>query len=160
MADRALSAIAYRIFPLAKRVSELELRQEVNNQAGMGHDDKFDLGTYPVFGERLAKIQKRLKTVPHQRGGALGFKVAIWGIHAESVLWIDICNYRNYASMDVLQSNIGAEYVSGMRYRNIRNPDVCLTGTVQTKPYIELSVLTCISVNACLKSANTLHRDL
>jgi hypothetical protein len=65
---------------IAKRVKDKEEKWQIDIQADMGHDDKFDLRTYPRFGMRLAKIQERLEAVQHRRGEVLGFKVAILGI--------------------------------------------------------------------------------
>jgi hypothetical protein len=64
----------------AKRVSRLEEKKYIDIEANMGHNDKYDLRTYPVFGERLAKIQERLEAEEHRRGTSRGFKTAIWGI--------------------------------------------------------------------------------
>jgi len=69
----------------AKRVYNLEAKEEVDIEAGMGHDEKFDLRTYPVFGERLAKIQERLEFVEQRRGESFAFKIAIWGIVLSAV---------------------------------------------------------------------------
>ena len=64
----------------AKRVSHIEDKEGVDIEANLGHDEKYNLKTYPVFGERLAKIQERLETVQSRRGVTLGFKIALWGI--------------------------------------------------------------------------------
>jgi hypothetical protein len=66
--------------PTAKRVSRLEEEKCIDIEANMGHDGKFDLRKYQVFGERLAKIQERLEAEEYRRGTSRGFKTAIWGI--------------------------------------------------------------------------------
>ncbi len=65
---------------IARHVNRLEEKQYIDIEANMGHDQKYDLRAYPVFGERLAKIQERLETEEHRRGSSRGFKIAIWGI--------------------------------------------------------------------------------
>ncbi|KAI4161834.1 MAG: hypothetical protein LQ342_004525 [Letrouitia transgressa] len=64
----------------AKHVYHLEKQQEVDIEAGMGHEEKFDLRLYPFFGERLAKIQERLESAEHRRTNSRGLQIAIWGI--------------------------------------------------------------------------------
>ncbi len=66
--------------PVEKYVRNLERAENVDIEASMGHDEKFNLQSYPIFGERLAKIQERLEAVQSRRGASRGFKVAIWGI--------------------------------------------------------------------------------
>jgi hypothetical protein len=61
-------------------VRKIELKESVDIEASMGHEKEYDLRTYPVFGERLSKIQERLEAVQNRRGTSLGIKVAIWGI--------------------------------------------------------------------------------
>ncbi|KAL8716474.1 MAG: hypothetical protein Q9225_006201, partial [Loekoesia sp. 1 TL-2023] len=64
----------------AKHVYNLEKQEEVDIEARMGHEKKFDLRLYPYFGERLAKIQDRLESVEHRRTNSRGIRIAIWGI--------------------------------------------------------------------------------
>jgi hypothetical protein len=51
----------------------------------MGHDEKYDLRTYPLFGERLAKIQERLEAIEHRTWDSMGFKIAVWGIVVSAI---------------------------------------------------------------------------
>jgi len=64
----------------ARHVFNLEKKEEVDVEGGMGYLDKFDLQTYPIFGERLAKIQERLESEENRRANSFGFRIAIWGI--------------------------------------------------------------------------------
>ena len=66
--------------PVEKLVRKLESSENVDIEASMGHDEKFNLQSYPIFGERLVKIQERLEAVQNRRGVSFGFKIAIWGI--------------------------------------------------------------------------------
>ncbi|MCJ1327365.1 hypothetical protein MMC10_004034 [Thelotrema lepadinum] len=65
---------------VAKRVAYLESKHDVDLETGIGHHEKFDLRTYPMFGERLAKIQDRLEAEELRRSNSRGIKTAIWGI--------------------------------------------------------------------------------
>jgi len=66
--------------PMEKYVRSLEKHENIDVEANMWHDDKFNLESYPIFGERLAKIQERLEAVQTRKGVSLGFHIAIWGI--------------------------------------------------------------------------------
>jgi hypothetical protein len=69
----------------AKQVYLLEEKEDVDIEGGMGYDEKFDLRSYPVFGERLMKIQERLEAVEHRSWESLGFRIAVWGIVLSAV---------------------------------------------------------------------------
>jgi hypothetical protein len=64
----------------AKRVTKLEKTNFIDIEANMGHDDKYDLRKYTIFGERLARIQERLEAEELRRGNSRGINTAIWGI--------------------------------------------------------------------------------
>jgi len=64
----------------AKHVSRLEEEKYIDIKANMRHDNKYNLRAYPVFGKRLAKIQKKREAEEHGRGTSRGFKTAIRGI--------------------------------------------------------------------------------
>jgi hypothetical protein len=65
---------------LAKRVRTKERKENVDIEAKMSLDEKLNLSTYPIFGERLFKIQMRLEAVQTRRGASRGFQIAIYGI--------------------------------------------------------------------------------
>jgi hypothetical protein len=64
----------------AKRVTKLERNNFIDIEANMGHNDKYDLRKYMIFGERLARIQERLEAEESRRGNSRGINAAIWGI--------------------------------------------------------------------------------
>lgn len=65
---------------IAKQVKRLEKENLIDIEAGMNHVNKFNLGTYQIFGERLSKIQERLEIEERRRGGLTVITVALWGI--------------------------------------------------------------------------------
>lgn len=67
-------------YKTARRVVRLEEKECIDIEANMGYDEKYDLRTYRVFGERLAKIQERLEMEEQRRGNTVAFTIAIWGI--------------------------------------------------------------------------------
>lgn len=64
----------------ANRVYDLEKRERVDIEVSMAHHEKYDLRSYPVFGERLAKIQERLEAMEHRNSETRALTVAVWGI--------------------------------------------------------------------------------
>ena len=64
----------------AKHVYRLEKAEEVDIEAGMGVDEKFDLWLYPFLGERLARIQERLESAENRHTNSRGLQIAVWGI--------------------------------------------------------------------------------
>lgn len=67
-------------YKTARRVVRIEAREFVDIEASMGYEDKYDLRTYQIFGERLAKIQERFEIEEQRKGNTLSITIAIWGI--------------------------------------------------------------------------------